>query len=233
MAAARQRCRGPVAPRVLPYAGSKTDPDMSDTTTDWTVQRKAALVTELLAGTATLEAAASRHGLSAEQLADWVARARSGIENALRDAPLPARQAHGDLRDLIAQPFTTGGGVTVAPDAPLHAAWQSMRTHDISQLPVLDAGRIVGMLDESDVLLHVYGDEARFADSVSAAMVSRLDKVDVRAPIEALLPVFDRGHVAIVMEGEAFLGLITRIDMLNHLRAAWEGQANASNSPRN
>ena len=54
--------------------------------------------------------------------------------------------------------------------------------------------------------------------TLSAAMVSRLDKVDVRAPVEALLPVFDRGHVAIVMDGEAFVGLVTRIDLLNHLR---------------
>ncbi|HEY1034256.1 MAG TPA: CBS domain-containing protein, partial [Pseudoxanthomonas sp.] len=43
-------------------------------------------------------------------------------------------------------------------------------------------------------------------------------KVDVRAPVEALLPVFDRGHVAIVMDAGRFLGLITRIDLLNHLR---------------
>jgi cystathionine beta-synthase len=83
----------------------------------------------------------------------------------------------------------------------------------------MDGERIVGMLDGSDVLLHVYGDEARFADPVSAAMVARLDKVDVRAPVEALLPVFDRGHVAIVMEGDRFLGLITRIDLLNFLRS--------------
>ena len=76
----------------------------------------------------------------------------------------------------------------------------------------------VGIVDESDVLLHVYGDEARFRDPVSTAMVSKLDKVDVRAPIESLLPVFDRGHVAIVMDGEKFLGLITRIDLLNFLR---------------
>ncbi|WP_200818733.1 CBS domain-containing protein, partial [Colwellia marinimaniae] len=61
-------------------------------------------------------------------------------------------------------------------------------------------------------------DESRFADPVSAAMVSRLDKVPVHAPVEALLPVFDRGHVAIVMDGEKFVGLITRIDMLNFLR---------------
>ena len=70
----------------------------------------------------------------------------------------------------------------------------------------------------SQMVMMVRGDEARFTDPVSAAMVSRLDKVEVRAPIEALLPVFDRGHVAIVMDGGSFLGLITRIDLLNHLR---------------
>jgi cystathionine beta-synthase len=136
----------------------------------------------------------------------------------------PAMQAdaaspHGDLRDLIPRPFAHRDTVIVAPAESLNTAWQRMREHDISQLPVMDGERIVGMLDESDVLLHVYGDEARFADPVSAAMVARLDKVDVRAPVEALLPVFDRGHVAIVMEGDRFLGLITRIDLLNFLRS--------------
>ena len=73
-------------------------------------------------------------------------------------------------------------------------------------------------VDESDVLLHVYGDESRFREPVSSAMVEKLDALDVKAPIEALLPVFDRGHVAIVNDGERFLGLITRIDLLNYLR---------------
>ena len=71
---------------------------------------------------------------------------------------------------------------------------------------------------ESDVLLHVYRDETRFRDPVSTAMVSKLQVLDVKAPIESLLPVFEVGHVAIVMDGEKFLGLITRIDLLNYLR---------------
>ena len=129
-----------------------------------------------------------------------------------------AASSHGDLRDLIERPFAARDMIVVAPGEPLNTAWQRMREHDVSQLPVMEGERIVGMLDESDVLLHVYGDEARFADPVSAAMVARLDKVDVAAPIEALLPVFDRGHVAIVMDGDSFLGLITRIDLLNFLR---------------
>src|SRR3546814_3045480 len=90
-----------------------------------------------------------------------------------------------------------------------------MKLYEISQLPVMDGDRIVGILDESDVLLHVYGDEARFRDPVSTAMVSKLEVMDVKSPIEALLPVFDRGQVAIVTDGDHFLGLITRIDLLN------------------
>ena len=128
------------------------------------------------------------------------------------------REQFGDLRDLILRPFAARDTVVVGPNDLLITAWQRMKLYDVSQLPVMDGDRIVGIVDESDVLLHVYGDEARFRDPVSTAMVSKLDKVNVGAPIEALLPVFDRGHVAIVMDGERFIGLITRIDLLNFLR---------------
>ena len=128
------------------------------------------------------------------------------------------REQHGDLRDLILRPFAARDTVVVAPTDLLITAWQRMKLYDVSQLPVMEGDRIVGILDESDMLLHVYGDEARFRDPIATAMVSKLDKVPVNAPIEALLPVFDRGHVAIVMDGLKFLGLITRIDLLNYLR---------------
>src|SRR5690606_20123427 len=100
----------------------------------------------------------------------------------------------------------------------LVTAYQRMKLHDISQLPVMGDDRLVGLVDESDLLLHVYGDEAKFRDPVSTAMASKLDVLDVGEPMEALLPVFERGHVAIVTEGGKFLGLVTRMDLLNHLR---------------
>ena len=128
------------------------------------------------------------------------------------------RERFGDLRDLILRPYAQHDTIVVGPGEPLTTAYQRMKLYDVSQLPVMDGDRIVGIVDESDVLLHVYGNESRFRDPVSTAMVSRLQVLDVKAPIEALLPVFDAGHVAIVMEGEKFLGLITRIDLLNYLR---------------
>mgnify|MGYP002738621464 FL=1 len=130
------------------------------------------------------------------------------------------REQHGDLRDLILRPFSQKDTVVLAPGDKLVTAYQRMKLYEISQLPVMEGDRIVGILDESDVLLHVYGEEARFNDPVSTAMTSKLDMLDVKSPVEALLPVFDRGQVAIITEGagEKFLGLITRIDLLNYLR---------------
>ena len=128
------------------------------------------------------------------------------------------RPQHGDLRDLILRPYSQRDTVVVSPTDLLTTAYQRMKLYDVSQLPVMEGDRLVGIVDESDVLLHVYGDEARFRDPVATAMVSKLDRLDVRSPIEALLPVFDRGQVAIITDGDAFLGLITRIDLLNYLR---------------
>jgi len=128
------------------------------------------------------------------------------------------RPQYGDLRDLILRPYSQRDTVVVSPTDLLTTAYQRMKLYDVSQLPVMEGDRLVGIVDESDVLLHVYGDETRFRDPVSTAMVSKLDRLDVRSPIEALLPVFDRGQVAIITDGDAFLGLITRIDLLNYLR---------------
>jgi cystathionine beta-synthase len=128
------------------------------------------------------------------------------------------REPSGDLRDLILRPYSQRDTVVIGPNDLLVTAYQRMKLYEISQLPVMDGEDLIGIVDESDVLLHVYGDELRFRDPVSTAMVTKLDVLDVKSPIESLLPVFDRGQVAIVKDGEHFLGLITRIDLLNYLR---------------
>ena len=128
------------------------------------------------------------------------------------------RQPTGDLRDLILRPYSHRDTVVVGPNELLVTAYNRMKLYDVSQLPVMDGDRIVGILDESDLLLHVHTDETKFRDLVSTAMVSKLQVLDVKSPIEKLMPVFDAGHVAIVMDGTKFVGLITRIDLLNYLR---------------
>ena len=74
------------------------------------------------------------------------------------------------------------------------------------------------MIDESDLLLAAVDDETRLRLPVRDVMSTRLQTVDVRTPVRELLPLLDKGFVPIVMDGEEFIGLITRIDLLNHLR---------------
>jgi cystathionine beta-synthase len=126
--------------------------------------------------------------------------------------------ASGDLRDLIGRKQEEGSVVAVAPDDSLLTAHARMRLYDVSQLPVLDGEGIVGILDEYDVVLAATRDGAAFSRPVREVMTSGLTTVAPDAPLDSLLPIFDRGMVPIVVEGERFLGLITRIDVVNFLR---------------
>lgn len=128
------------------------------------------------------------------------------------------RETFGDLRDLIARRHTEHATVTVAPDERLLAAYSRMKLYDVSQLPVLQDEQIVGIIDEEDILLKVFDDESMFQQPVAEAMTRQLETVSPTDSIESLRPIFDRGMVAIVTQGDAFLGLITRIDLLNYLR---------------
>ncbi len=136
----------------------------------------------------------------------------------MRDHGLLPGSNFGDLRDLIARPMASRDAITVGHEESLANAYKRMMLYDISQLPVMDGKRIVGIIDESDILLAVYEDESHFGQPVNTAMVSDLESVQRTASIDELLPIFNRDHVAIIMDGEEFLGLITRVDLLNYLR---------------
>lgn len=128
------------------------------------------------------------------------------------------REKFGDLRDLIARRQSEGEVVTLAPTDTLNVAYQRMKLYDVSQLPVLDSGKIVGFIDESDLLLSVFGKEENFRAPVSSAMTKKVETVSHRTKLGELLPIFEKGHAVVVVDGDKFLGLITRIDLLNHLR---------------
>jgi cystathionine beta-synthase len=128
------------------------------------------------------------------------------------------REAHGDLRDLISRLYADRAVITVGAGDTLLTAYGRFKLYDISQLPVLEGERIVGIIDESDLLLAVYGHEERFQDRVGSVMSTRLETVQIATPLAEVLPLLESGMVPIVCEGDRFLGLITRIDLINYLR---------------
>jgi cystathionine beta-synthase len=128
---------------------------------------------------------------------------------------------HGDLSDLITRKYEDGDVVVIGPDDTLDTAFKRMKGADVSQLPVIQDGRLMGILDESDIVHVMNTDEItredRFKKPVGSVMTRDLDTVQVGESLEALIPLFDRDRVAIVLDGEKFVGLITRTDLINHL----------------
>jgi cystathionine beta-synthase len=135
----------------------------------------------------------------------------------LADQGLVPAVAHGDLRDLIGRRADLGAVVSVQPDDTLALVHARMKLADVSQLPVLDGEKLVGLIDESDLLLAAIDGDG-FKRPVREVMTKKLETVELKTPVKALLPIFERGLVAIVVDQARFLGLVTRIDLLNFLR---------------
>jgi cystathionine beta-synthase len=128
------------------------------------------------------------------------------------------RERFGDLRDLIVRRHWEHASVTVNANEPAMAAYRRMKLYDVSQLPVMRDGKIVGIVDEEDILMEVFEHSDRFEDPVSKVMESHLVTVAPDATLAQLMEIFKRGMVAIVVDKGEYLGLITRIDLLNWLR---------------
>jgi cystathionine beta-synthase len=132
----------------------------------------------------------------------------------LIDQGLVARPAYGDLRDIVVR--RAGQLVDVGPDDALRVAYARMRLHDVSQLPVLDKGVLVGIIDESDLLVSALA--GHFDRAVRDVMTTKLETLPPSASIAELTAVLDRGLVGVIVDGGSLYGLVTRIDLVNYLR---------------
>jgi len=130
------------------------------------------------------------------------------------------RKTYGNLRDLISRRHQRKEDHTLSPSMPLIQAIKTMRLYDISQLAVVDEqGSVIGIIDESDILLAVTKNAENFSSSCCDFMTSELDTINSSASIDELAPLFAQDKVAIVLDdNNNFLGLITKIDLINHLR---------------
>jgi cystathionine beta-synthase len=93
-----------------------------------------------------------------------------------------------------------------------------MRASDISQIPVINEGELLGVLDEEDLLFCVSKDPAEFSSEVSKNMIDKLDTLQFDASEEELLAILSEGKVAIIYEEQTFIGFITKVDLINYYR---------------
>jgi cystathionine beta-synthase len=128
------------------------------------------------------------------------------------------KASFGDLRDLVGRPDSEGPVCSVKPEDTLLTAFLRMRLYDYCQLPVIADGKVVGLLDESDILLAVHDDINAYRKPVRDRMTQKLETVQASTPLREVVTILDRGLVGLLYHEGRFYGLITRVDLLNHLR---------------
>ena len=131
----------------------------------------------------------------------------------------PVRQ-HPEVREHM-----TPSPLTIGPTSSLSKAVKLMRENHVRHLPVVDGGRVVGVLSQRDILIMeslpgVNPTEVR----VDEAMVRDVFTVGPEAPVgEVIETMIDRKlGSTIVCEGDRVLGVFTTIDALRALHALLE-----------
>jgi cystathionine beta-synthase len=107
----------------------------------------------------------------------------------------------------------------------LGQALDLFKQHGISQMPVLDDGRLAGILTEADVLHHLVGGRAGSDTSVAEVMERRVSTVSRKADASELPRIFERGEVAIVVDRERRVeAIITKMDIIDMLASRGSGK---------
>jgi cystathionine beta-synthase len=136
----------------------------------------------------------------------------------LEDQGFITREQHADLRDLIGRPHGEHATVTVGPTDVLTTAHNRLRNAGFSQLPVMHEGKLVGVVTEDRLIQFVYGHPELMASRVEDAMESAFIKLDKSESLNNLVAMLRVQPYAAIMDGDEFLGLITRSDVLNYMR---------------
>ena len=125
--------------------------------------------------------------------------------------------------------------VTVSPDRTLAEAEALLEKHDFNALPVVEQGRLTGVLTKLDLLrafrftadtvLPPY--ERIMARPVSSVMSTDVVSVTPRTPLTRVLQrmLETRNKSFPVLDGEELVGVIAREDVLRALRRAVAGEA--------
>jgi cystathionine beta-synthase len=120
----------------------------------------------------------------------------------------------GTVRDVL------GGKrplVTARPDARLREVIGQMKTLGISQLPVIEGGKLRGVVAEVDLLRALATGGKTLESPIAEVVEDEYATVTPNTKIELLQSVLADAKVAIVEDGDEVVGIVTRIDLIDFL----------------
>jgi CBS domain-containing protein len=110
--------------------------------------------------------------------------------------------------------------ITIEVGASVLQALQTMAEHDVGALPVLDGGKLVGILSERDyarkVVLH---GKSSVEVPVSAIMTARVTSVSLQQSVEDCMTLMSNGHFRHlpVLEHGQLIGMLSIGDLVKEV----------------
>jgi cystathionine beta-synthase len=109
--------------------------------------------------------------------------------------------------------------IAAAPSDRMREIIERMKIHDISQMPVLSDGKLVGMINESTLLTQMALPGSSPADSIGPIVNRQVTTVAPDLPAEGLMNLFGAGQAVVVVEHDQVIGILTKIDLIEYLAA--------------
>ena len=111
--------------------------------------------------------------------------------------------------------------ITANSQDTLREAVRLMKDAGISQLPVVEDGRVVGIVTESDLLGRIVDGHASLDGSVAEVMFRKVHTVHQNDSAKVLLDLFTEGSVGVVVDdADGLVGILTKMDLVDHLTSA-------------
>src|SRR3989304_4152590 len=107
--------------------------------------------------------------------------------------------------------------ITATPDEPVRAVIAKMKQYDVSQLPVVGDGGLVGMVSEGDLLSYLLEGGHGLDDPITPIVDPAPPVVTPDTPVDNLADAFLNANAAIVVDGGRLVGIVTKIDVIDHL----------------
>lgn len=110
--------------------------------------------------------------------------------------------------------------VDVDPMTTVRKALELMKQHDVSQIPVLERGKAVGSLTDTEVMTTVIERPALMESPVSTVMTPPFPTVNIDSEIEDVLKLLTmkRNAAVLVEENQKTVGILTRYDVIEFMQ---------------
>jgi cystathionine beta-synthase len=132
-------------------------------------------------------------------------------ENSFLDEESP----FGTLGDVVAK--RNSRLVSAAGSDSFQKVIRLMKKHGISQLPVLDGDKLLGIVSETDLLEALLNDPHSVDHPVADCVDQNFVVVPPDTPVGQLAPIFAEGKVALIEKGGSIEAVVTKIDLIDHM----------------